>query len=386
MNRILTAILLLPLTAVGQNLIPNPNFEEHVEGRVTEWGQPNPPYYHFTVDARTDGGAHNGECYNGLCIANYQEGGDINERLIVRLHEPLVAGQKYRLKMMVRERVSSNKNPDNMDAIHWYFSNNKEDRTLQELSPTQLEHRVVFPLPDTGMFSWTAMETNYTASGNEVFLLIGYFNEKMGFRNLDQTKPTAPAPSFYPDFSNKKKKSKKKQEKENAQFRKQQREYLKERYKDLFRVRFYFDALCLAPLTSEGTCDCSPPGETVDDATETYAVGETIVLNNIFFETAKSALLPASFEELEKLLQLLQQQPEAVIQVNGHTDNQGNDDDNQALSENRAQAVVNYLIEQGIAANRLTSKGFGSKVPVATNDTAEGREQNRRVEFVILSR
>ena len=71
------------------------------------------------------------------------------------------------------------------------------------------------------------------------------------------------------------------------------------------------------------------------------------------------------------------------IEVSGHTDNVGNKKDNQLLSENRAQAVVNYLTAKGIKANRLSSKGFGDSKPVASNKTEEGRQQNRRVEFSI---
>jgi outer membrane protein OmpA-like peptidoglycan-associated protein len=71
------------------------------------------------------------------------------------------------------------------------------------------------------------------------------------------------------------------------------------------------------------------------------------------------------------------------IEIRGHTDNVGNDDANLSLSENRAKSVVNYLIENGITGDRLTSKGFGESQPVTTNETAEGKQQNRRVEFII---
>ncbi|MES2587509.1 MAG: OmpA family protein [Bacteroidota bacterium] len=110
-----------------------------------------------------------------------------------------------------------------------------------------------------------------------------------------------------------------------------------------------------------------------------------IRLNNIFFETGKATLLPTSQNELNGLVKILEDNSGMVIEIRGHTDNQGGADLNQTLSENRAKAVVDYLVTKGIAASRLTSKGFGEKAPSMTNDTAEGRANNRRVEFKIIS-
>jgi outer membrane protein OmpA-like peptidoglycan-associated protein len=110
-----------------------------------------------------------------------------------------------------------------------------------------------------------------------------------------------------------------------------------------------------------------------------------IRLNNIFFETAKATLLPTSQTELDRLVKILEENPKMVIEIRGHTDNQGGVEFNQGLSENRAKAVVTYLQSKGIAAARLSSKGFGEKSPATTNDTAEGRAVNRRVEFRIIS-
>lgn len=111
---------------------------------------------------------------------------------------------------------------------------------------------------------------------------------------------------------------------------------------------------------------------------------ETVIrLNNVFFETNKWDLLPESRTELDALINILQQNPTMKIEIRGHTDNVGNDDANLNLSENRAKAVVNYLVEKGITSDRLTSRGFGESNPVSSNDTAEGRQNNRRVEFIV---
>lgn len=112
--------------------------------------------------------------------------------------------------------------------------------------------------------------------------------------------------------------------------------------------------------------------------------GRAVVLNNIFFETDRYNLKPESMAELEKLLEFLQNNPEIKIEIGGHTDNQGSKEHNQVLSENRARAVYDYLIEKNIDSKRLSYKGYGFAKAIATNATEEGRAQNRRTEFTIL--
>jgi outer membrane protein OmpA-like peptidoglycan-associated protein len=81
----------------------------------------------------------------------------------------------------------------------------------------------------------------------------------------------------------------------------------------------------------------------------------------------------------------LDENPKMRIRLNGHTDNEGADADNMTLSDRRAVAVRQYLIDKGIVAERLEAKGFGETMPIATNDSPEGRQQNRRTEFVVLN-
>lgn len=108
-----------------------------------------------------------------------------------------------------------------------------------------------------------------------------------------------------------------------------------------------------------------------------------VVLNNVLFETNKSILKSESFKELDKLALLLKKSY-VIIEIRGHTDNIGGITKNQVLSEERAKAVVDYLVSQKINPKRLFYKGLGSTTPVASNATEEGREKNRRVEFVVL--
>ncbi len=115
-------------------------------------------------------------------------------------------------------------------------------------------------------------------------------------------------------------------------------------------------------------------------------VGSKIVLNNIFFDFNKATLRTESTNELERLLSLMNEISTLKIEISGHTDNVGTAAYNQPLSESRAQSVVNYLISKGIEKGRMQFKGFGFSQPIATNDTEEGRQQNRRTEFKIISK
>lgn len=110
----------------------------------------------------------------------------------------------------------------------------------------------------------------------------------------------------------------------------------------------------------------------------------TITLNNIFFDFAKAILKPESFPELNRIVDLMNQRPTLQVEIAGHADASGPDDYNQLLSKFRADKVSGYLIEKGIAKERITITHFGETKPAATNDTKEGRSKNRRVEFIIL--
>jgi len=113
-------------------------------------------------------------------------------------------------------------------------------------------------------------------------------------------------------------------------------------------------------------------------------VGKKVVLNNILFQTGKSILTTGSYEELDRLVGILNDNPQMRIEISGHTDNTGSPQLNLKLSEDRAKAVVEYLVKKGIERTRLEYKGFGPQQPIADNTTADGRTKNRRVEFKIL--
>lgn len=123
-----------------------------------------------------------------------------------------------------------------------------------------------------------------------------------------------------------------------------------------------------------------------DIALQPIEVDATILLNNIFFDTKKTELKPESIVELNNIAELLAENPSLKIQIIGYTDNVGKPADNLALSRGRAVAVVNYLIDQGIEAGRLSFAGKGEANPVADNATEEGRARNRRTELKVISK
>jgi outer membrane protein OmpA-like peptidoglycan-associated protein len=124
---------------------------------------------------------------------------------------------------------------------------------------------------------------------------------------------------------------------------------------------------------------------------EALEVNKNYALNNIYYAYDKTELTEESKRELDKLLEILSNNPSIVIELSSHTDNKGTEQYNQELSENRAKSCVNYLIEKGINATRLIPKGYGETMPIAPNenedgsDNEAGRAKNRRTEFRVIS-
>jgi outer membrane protein OmpA-like peptidoglycan-associated protein len=361
-------LLLLSYSLSAQNLIPNPGFEQHDESRVFEWMQPAMPYYHFQYAYDSLSVPHSGTCLNGICLRDNDE----NEYLQIELKETLKKDQHYYLCMYVR---LPHVQEDRMAHIDWYFS--EQPGSAREIQAyLWLTPQVQFDLPkDANKDQWMLLERTYIADGTERFLKVGHFvseKELVAYRKQQE--------ELNANYARLKAKAgNKKSRKGEEQFRKEINQLSNKRkqfIKNAGRAQILFDDFCLSPIKEDGSSDCSN-GEPLTE------VGTTMEIKNIFFETAKAELLEPSFEELDHLTQLLNEKEGMEIQINGHTDNQGNDALNQKLSEERAKAVVAYLVSKGIAEGRLTYKGYGSTVPVADNHTEEGRIKNRRVEFTI---
>lgn len=115
-----------------------------------------------------------------------------------------------------------------------------------------------------------------------------------------------------------------------------------------------------------------------------YEPARAYTFHHLEFDIAKSSIKKDSYKELDQLVEYMQRKTAATIEITGHTDNVGNDDDNKKLSQQRADAVKNYLIQKGVNASRMKTQGFGSLQPIADNSTEIGRQKNRRTELKIL--
>jgi len=117
--------------------------------------------------------------------------------------------------------------------------------------------------------------------------------------------------------------------------------------------------------------------------TRSTARGLIVNMSDVLFDTAKYTLRPGAREKMAKVSGILLAHPSLKIEVEGHTDSVGGEEYNQRLSEQRAAAVRDYLVQNGIPMTNVTAVGFGKTRPVVSNDTAAGRQQNRRVELVV---
>ncbi len=117
--------------------------------------------------------------------------------------------------------------------------------------------------------------------------------------------------------------------------------------------------------------------------TRDSACGLIVSMSDVLFDTGKYSLKPGAREKLAKVAGILLAYPGLNIAVGGYTDNVGSDEMNQTLAENRAGAVRDYLVHQGVGTDSVSAKGFGDTMPVATNDNSAGRQRNRRVELVV---
>ncbi len=128
----------------------------------------------------------------------------------------------------------------------------------------------------------------------------------------------------------------------------------------------------------------NPPAN-IDLITDSVKPGKSFIINNLYYKTNSAEIEDASKKVLIKFAEYLKENPKLKIEIRGHTDNTGNPKDNEALSLNRAYSVKEFIEKQGVEGKRIIAKGFGASMPIATNNTEEGKAKNRRTEFYILS-
>jgi outer membrane protein OmpA-like peptidoglycan-associated protein len=156
-------------------------------------------------------------------------------------------------------------------------------------------------------------------------------------------------------------------------------------YKEVQRD-IYLNRVIEKPVSIDSDSSFTDNLDSLNEMLANLKVGQVLTSNRVLFDFAKSILRSDSYKSLDKMVKLMQLNTNMTIELSAHTDFIGSDKANQKLSEDRAVAARQYLISKGIDESRIVPKGYGSSVPVASNDTEEGRQQNRRVEFKILKK
>lgn len=335
-----------------KNLVPNGSFENYRKksGNIKNaipWQQiASVDYYQEPLSndtSLTQKGAKEGNCYAGL---RFQK--KYKEFVQVKLAESLHRGTTYEFEMYVRLAFWSNASLKTLGALFTkvgYKSQNDVQRSALIDTVTKKGGLI-------NGYQWFKISGKYMADGGEKYLTIGNFSPsiqkemvrmdifKLGFRE---------AYYFIDDVS-------------------------------LLKAKEVVEKVKVEIV---GSFSINEPQDSVLEVKSNIKVGEKVQLKNIFFENGRYYLLPESYVELNKLAAYLIRHPQMEIRINGHSDNSGTKAKNQKLSELRAREVFEYLIKKGVQ-NKMYFKGFGSSLPVASNDDDIGRAKNRRVEFEII--
>lgn len=303
--------------------------------------------------------ARSGKCYAGIFAFSH---GYYREYLQTTLSTPLESNKEYILSMYIS---LSDYSPIAIDKIGVCFLNKnvKYDHSdiITDLKPLYI------PLEEeVGMETneWHQITILYKAKGGENTLLIGSFAP----RRLWQTGNTVP-PGISSPINKKLERDAYYYIDDVSMF-----EYKREKIDTAEVFNPYFaNQLIEAPDT-----------EFVEPVTvEKMPSDVMMAFKNVLFQSGESILSPVSFPELDVIAAYLKVDPKLKIEIYGHTDNAGDEAKNLELSIKRAAAVGNYLIAKGVIANNVSSGGYGSLKPIESNETPEGRKQNRRVEFIL---
>lgn len=296
------------------------------------------PYGGVPINAKGEQEAHSGIAYTGFFLNSLNI-----SFLQIKLKDSLVTGKSYAIKifaslaedsMVILLDTVKIAEPVDMNKFGVYFSTepipfteykrfikNKEPTVYLQSSP-EVNNRK----------DWGVMSTTYKARSNAKYMVFGYFG------------------------------------KEN---------------RGMYNSHYYIDDVCVAPMINrEYNCGDFVKLDTVSFASFSFATHQSFVLKNLTFKTGSAEIEKSSYENLDSLAGYLSKN-KFKLEINGHTDNVGNEESNQQLSEQRAKSVASYLISKGIIQDRITYIGYGSSKPVSDNATEEGKQKNRRVEFMF---
>ncbi|MBL7950845.1 MAG: OmpA family protein [Flavobacteriales bacterium] len=361
------------------NVVPNPGFEESARtfcswtqdpakfnANMSGWNSPTqttPDHFSTKNDgecwahpSKHSGGkqsTHSGQAMAG--IKTYGKGNTPSywhEYLQIGLPTPLETGKRYIAECWVLRSARSNEASNNIGIALRELPMSTRDCLPLYITPQVNEDKVV-------KSSWHKVSGVFDATGNEQYLIIGNF---YGDEVTDHEKqPEGERGAYY--------------------------------YIDDVNVRIAPAGTNLTPKPKASVPP--PPKKVVPDHVSTKtvdihevepAVGTRVRLDNVQFEFDKAVLLPGYEKELDKLVDVMTDYPFVRAEIEGHTDDQGSDTYNLKLSDDRAKAVMDYLIKKKIDKERLAWKGYGETKPLKPNTSDENRAVNRRVEFRVVER
>ncbi len=374
------------LIAQDANLVLNPGFEQLQRGSnfpicsytpnsqlfnksIAEWttfGGMTPDLIIWKPDNYGDcilSKPHSGD--NAVGMITYLPGTDLGK--IYDFHEcvqgklkfPLVPGQEYAVEFYIQQAdsmainhirtlygVKQDVRPTAAGNLGICFLYNP----VRWFSPDDMKPQILFKDPIvTQHGEWVKMSATFVPDRSFLYFVVGnFFKHKNTPTTLENSDEIEQFNLSTTGFAEKKK-----------------------------RVAYYlFDDFSVTPVPK------SKPTPAASISTE-LKKKKSYTFKNVNFETGKWDLLPEALPELDGLVDFLKKNPTVKVEIGGHTDNVGSDEDNQILSERRAESVYNYLISNKINPERLSFKGYGETTPITTNDTPEGRLQNRRVECKV---
>jgi len=345
---------------LGQNLVPNSGFEEFNRCPTSfstdpkhfgpnQWNSPTigtPDYFNKCSIGengvpRNWAGvsyAHSGVGYSGIYAWNNKTG-NYREYIQCKLKEPLKNGASYYIEFYYRISSYSVYAIDRIglalsDSAVWV----RRDNCL-EITPVFSEKKKLETLTN----GWQRASAQITARGGEQFLIIGNFSDNESTENtkIDYREGKSPmlGGSAY----------------------------------------YYIDDILVSPI------DDAPVIDSVSlDSQPAIQPNEVYILKHIHFPFNSYELLPSSFQELDALIAILKKNPQWKVNLSGHTDDQGSDDYNLALSANRAKSVGNYLLQNGVQGDRILTQGFGKQKPLHNGNDEQARMLNRRVEAKFI--
>lgn len=344
--------------AAGDNLVPNPGFELYF-AKPTRWTYSGADFekivkYWFSAttaspdiygpDVTVPGdwayqgfgkqAPRSGHSMAGLTLYGCEGGKPhCREYIQIQLREPLVKGQTYLVEFWVTHLERSLQ----INNIGAYFSVKEIRRLTDEVlvRKAQVKADKIVEAPDG---KWVKVSGYFKAEYPAEHILIGNFSDDAHTR------------------------------------------YRRHR-DDCYNFAYYYiDDVLVKKVPPFLPVPVKP-----DDLTrQTFETGKTLRLRDIYFAFDSDELMPRSYVELDKLLDIMRKKPALEIEIIGHTDNVGDEAYNQGLSERRANAVIVYLMRSGIPSERLRAKGEGENKPIADNNTEAGRALNRRVELRVL--